>query len=498
MFSESGYYSEFKKIRNKFRKYRYIELIVVGIRYLNRPVKTGLEKAQRHPWLAMLFVKWLIQDEQFPNLSGKIATDDDFLSMLLSVHNLTDKNRLPSDYDHYKLYFRNIAYQQFIYQDEFLYTHISRQSLLFSTLLENHSIKKDFKLTTGLEINEFIELSLITLMPFLSSNETVLSPQWFAPIAHVHSPAKVDCFLACISKTMGEIRNELSQERGGRLFASDEYELTPFVKYPFINASNDYHLTNKYILYRCIETFIYDVLRRCNSERFMNKFGLLFERYIEDSIRCSGLPYQTESEIKKKFGVRGNQIDFVIDEPGVNIFIDAKAVEMSHQGKVTHSSEIIDKTKPSILKSITQAHDVLKKMQRDSLPPKINYLLVVTFKELYLSNGRTYYDIIAKDKMDEIYREYNSSPNIPPENMYFITVEDFDILCELARTNEMSITDVIEHCKKNDNDIKTMKFEFRMHLHTLNVKLKYPNSLIKEKDRIIKKIEGFFNPVITT
>ena len=111
---------------------------------------------------------------------------------------------------------------------------------------------------------------------------------------------------------------------------------------------------------------------------------------------------------------------------------------MNSQGKTTHSTEILrNKTKHSILKAIKQAHDVIKKLADNSsnvIPSsQNNYLLVITFKDLYLGNGTDYYEVIAKDKIEEIYDKYKNYPFIPPENMYFITIEDLDILTDIIK-----------------------------------------------------------------
>lgn len=224
----------------------------------------------------------------------------------------------------------------------------------------------------------------------------------------------------------------------------------------------------------------------------MGKFGELFERYVERSIAYAGVKYYTESDIKVTHGETGNQIDFIIQEDDSNIFIDAKAVEMNYQGKVTYSSTILrDKTKKTILKAIKQAHDVIRKLAGDKSEiesRKNNYLLVVTFKDLYLGNGTTYYEIVAKAKMDEIYTTYEGYPTIPPENMYFITVDDLDIICEILKEGTFKLSELIESFKVNDKKPETRKFDVRLHLHNLETRLKYPDFISTKNDEILDRL----------
>lgn len=111
MFSEARYYAEFKKLRNRFRKYRYCDLINGAIAYVNAPVKDNIEAVKRHPWLVMLFVKWVLLDDQYPNLNGRTATEHDVHALLQRAFELSIELRMPDEYEHHTLFFRNLAFQ---------------------------------------------------------------------------------------------------------------------------------------------------------------------------------------------------------------------------------------------------------------------------------------------------------------------------------------------------------------------------------------------------
>lgn len=105
MFSETKYYAEFKKVRNQFRKYRYHDLIGGALEYINIPVKDKIESLRRGPWMVLLFVKWILLDDNFPNRSGKIPTKQEVLSLLQSSYELNEFLRMPNEYDHHALFF---------------------------------------------------------------------------------------------------------------------------------------------------------------------------------------------------------------------------------------------------------------------------------------------------------------------------------------------------------------------------------------------------------
>jgi hypothetical protein len=172
---------------------------------------------------------------------------------------------------------------------------------------------------------------------------------------------------------------------------------------------------------------------------------------------------------------------------------------MAYEGKVTHLPEIVrDRVKTSIIKAIEQAFDVLRRLQiTNSKNPVIrhrnpNYLLVVTFKELYLGNGRNFYDAIAKDKLDEMSEQYRGSPQIPLENMYFITVEEFDYFIEMISSGKTSFEGALAKAKESDSDTRSIKFDFFLHLSSWDNELKAPQYIQDEQDRLSANIFQIF------
>ena len=494
MFSEDEYYTEFKKVRNGFRKFQYPELIKGCFEYLHVPTQSTPELLQRRPWLVLLFVKWLLIDDCYPNCGKEIASKNDLKELLQRSYDLSDKFRMPDEYDDLILFFRSVAYQQLPYQSDFEYRHLARQSILFAGLPDNHLIKTQFKKLTGVDVRNFLELSWILIFRFIRNTETRPSTNRFGNLKDEYSPEVVEKFLNAISVQIAEARRLLKEADNGKRKSIEHYEFTPFVKFPLLQINSEYLVTEKHVLYRSMEHFIYDRLRQWDAEKFMRKFGDLFERYVKHAINESRVKFSTEVQIRKELGEQGNQIDFIIHEKDANVFIDAKGVEMNFPGRVTHSASFLeDRTKSSILKVIRQAHDIIKKLEQtpqSKIPSQQqNYLFVVTYKEFYLVNGQSYYEIVAQEKMDMIYRKYDGFPVIPPENMYFITIDELDYVCAMVRKGGISISKMIETAKKADETPATRKFAFIQHLRSMRIDIETPHNLVEEKERMLAKFK---------
>ena len=293
------------------------------------------------------------------------------------------------------------------------------------------------------------------------------------------------------------MRNSLIESESKKRSSHEYYEQTPFLNFPLINLGDNHVCVYPNILFRAIEHFIYDSLRMWDSTRFMAKFGEIFERYVERGLSYTEIPYVAEKTLAQELDGDGNVVDFLVNEGDTNIFIDAKAVEMAHQGKVTHLANIVkDRTKTSIIKAIEQSFDVLHRLQTtDSSVPIIkhrnnNYLLVVTFKELYLGNGKNFYDAIAKDKIKKLCDKFKGSPQIPLENMYFITIDEFDYFVSLIKEGKITFASGLSKAKESDREARTRKFDFSLHLRSWDNDLKPPTYVQDRSEALFSKIEA--------
>lgn len=500
-FDERKYYDAYKIVRNRFRNFDSRLLIAGCLNYLHQPAKDDLEQLKRLPWLILLLIKWILLDEQSFSPRKQAPTTNDLNELFQLVHDLGKHIRLPTQFDHHRLFFRCISYQQFIYQHEFSLGHLTRQMVLFSDLPDNHQIKTQFRALTGIDINKFLELAVALLARFIAQDQHSISVNWFSSLGDKYSRQDVVHFLSSLSKSLEEAMTTLQAQDNHRRPASEYYEQTPFINFPLLHNGDEFICINQKILFRCLEHFIYDRLRAWNPESFMNKFGLMFEKYVERAIRHTGLPYANEDEVRKVIGENGNLIDFVISDGDANIFVDAKAVEIGHLGKVSHISEVVrGKTETSILKAIKQAHDVmhrLKQLKNNNSPlqsKNSNYLVVITYKELYVGNGKTFYESIAKEKIDEIYSHYKGSETISLENMYFLAIEDFEFFVEGIHSKQVGFVEGLERAKTADSHPETMKFDFSQHIASWKIKNELPSYLQDAFSKVVKQYEILFSP----
>lgn len=488
-FSYSKYSAAYKAVRNYYRKYPVGEVIDASIRYINQPKLTNLEQLQLQPWLFLLLIKWCFGDHLANKHTSKTLTPQAFQELLRRLEEFSGTTRLPSDYESVALFMRAMATQQFDFQRDLAGQHFARQSLLFGPLQENHSINVDFENATGLSILEYLELSFMTFVRMIENDYSRNVPlSHFNQLTPGYGAEKINNYVNLVSKNFDEMRRwVMDVDNASQRTPSRVFEPSIFSFYPFLRTNNTLISLHPQLFYRSTESFVYDTLGRLDRQKFMSKFGGIFERYVSDSLTRAGIPFRSEAELEQTYGTDGQKVDFLVDMDGANIFIECKAGATPIQGMVGHTMAMIaDKIQNSALKAIDQAHDMLNKLE-DDIKDRNNYLLVVTYKEQYLGNGKQLQNELATFAVNRILAKYQGQAIIPMENIYVLNISDLDFLLEIIRLGKIGLVEAIEKAKATDANPETKLFFFAQHL--MEWKLgSPPQHLTEEFDNIFANI----------
>ena len=494
-YTPAKYLRGVKKIKSLIRNHDEFAILDACLNYLYAPAKDEIEHLQRHPWLVILVIKWAFIGKSKIYYAREPLDNKRFMRILQATHKLGSLIKMPTSYTHLILFMRNMAYQQFIYQHSFSMLQLGRQLILFEKLPENHSLKTWFKKKHGLSCNDFIELSFALLTHFINRNNHSVELNWFRPLFKMYGEQTVYNFLSAISVDSSELHSQLIQRNKSKGGYAEYYEQTPFVEFPLIKHGGKYICIHQNILYRCIENFIYDSMKADDSSKFMNYFGDIFENYILIGLNYADITYMHEADIKKHIPTSVKCVDYLIYGDDSNIFVDAKAVEMPYLGKITDDPDVIlGKVKNTAIKAIEQAfqlNELLLKSNNDKLPrfKEKSYLLVVTYKELYLGNGEVIYEALAQKQIDVITNSVDPAACIDLSRIYFITIEDFDLAMSLVKNHGIQIEDVFEKAIHNDRNAATRKFDFSQHISTLCENVVIPDFLEKETSDMLEKFK---------
>lgn len=388
--STDGYKNRVIEIQQEFRRYDPMSVLRRSLEYLYRPSNKPLGQVLKHPWLIMLLIRWVFQDEASGIQGRPPISDSKLIDILQLIYNLEDIGRMPTEYEDVSLFIRVTAYRQFYYQHERGISDIARQEILFSKVEDNHYFRTRFEGVTGVSVSGFLRLGMVLLSAARHYGFVIPRALMFELCPHFH-PHIIDAFLRAISVEMSELT--VAMRAGGENIYTQKDSLlpTPFYKFPLIKVGDQFWCVSPHVLHRSLGYFIYDCLKRDNVNSFNAPCGKAFEKYVGAWINKTSLPVATESEQKRVLPGEGNLIDFLVADTEANVLIDAKGVEMAQRGMIAHRQQIVEgATETSLIKAFLQGHDLCRRLKDfASEHPviqsrSVNYLIVVTYKELYI------------------------------------------------------------------------------------------------------------------
>lgn len=339
------YLAGFGRVRSEFTRYSSLGLVSQIVEYLYHDFDlSSVEQLRKAPWVQSLLIKWILTDpgynENKPVLSLKQA-----LKVMNKAWVLSGRARLPTEFTDTLLFMRAVGFQQLRFQVGISPTQLARQRALFGNLQENHRLKTDFLAAYGINILDFLELSLAVVAKFESEPTPVVTRAFFDPLHSQFSSETIDRFLAAISIELLDLRSYLTDVSPDHRVPEEFLEQTPLYRFPLLRQGGQFLCWYPTILYRCLETFIYDSLKAIDAARLMDRFGGIFEEYVVRAVEHSGVAYFVEEQLMPLLP-ESKCVDLIVLEAGGLIFIDAKGVEMADVAKSAHHPKIIkDRTR---------------------------------------------------------------------------------------------------------------------------------------------------------
>ena len=503
-------YELVKPILNKICKYPAEDIIVTSIGRIWYAEEDYKRRYDYYPvWRLLLLIKWtLIYGDLRPyptrafgktELQGLLKDIWDLEGALEREIEISYRDRA------WFLLVRRLSFQQRPFQQSIHLSRLARQSLLFGHLNADDPLRESFRKAVGAQIEDFVELQLALLIRFFLQRQREVSEGWFASLAKSYPPGTVARLLNGLSLDFASARQYLSDSRSVHSpnLRYELSEMSPLKRFPLFCRHGKYYCYSPMLLYRALEDQIYDTLRSHDPQAFGNYFGKsIFEDYVGRAAFHSGLPVLTETNLSEGLGDDGKLIDYLIVEGDVHVFIEAKAVEMTYIGEVTEDpDQITQRVESSVVKGIRQAYEIAQRLEGVECigeiqlgQPLERYLLIVTYKDLYLGSSGDFYEFLAKKILDEMLTEFDNVRWIPFENMYFVSTEDFELLMQAVHEGRTSIASCLRHAVRSDNASSSgkKKLVLRQHLHDLLGQLHPPAYLDEEFDEIAKRVSSKF------
>lgn len=467
----------FKRMKRKIRRHRGYDLLDCLQALLFQPDATKIEHMARiEYWHLLLLFKWVIQYGEFSETTEMQPVGEVELADLLNdMKSLSYKAFVSQNNVDRFLLFRSMCYQQFWVQSfEQVAFGLARQYELFAKLETEHTLQRMFHKRFGVSLSDFIEISFALFSLALNRPRT-LTADSFAAVHHAYGLKTIESFLQSVSIRFQDIPirlESLQTAKGGKYtdLKSEFHEQTPFLRFPLLEAPECFICVSPRLLEVSMSSIVFDMLREIDKGAFMGRFGKLFERYVERSLRLSSCQFLTEQALMDHFGgSEGSKVvDFMVVDQGNTILIETKGVALPPKAMVAKQpGTVVSASKSSLIKGIEQAFDVASRLADlecvggTVLGIKDTYLLIVTFKDIFVGNGETFRNFIAPDEIDRIIRDAGDKEWIPLSNIFFISVDELDLMLGYLANGSHTLSDFLEHAKKHQSMSLPKLYSFR-------------------------------------
>lgn len=414
-----------------------------------------------------------------------------FIDLVNSWHEANEHVPMPSEFESVELWLRVTAFQQFWLQSTLKLSDVSRQHCLFYSSDGQSSISRMFYKAYGVELNDFLDFLFMLSAYALQEDYTRgVEASWFIKSTNFSEDVVEKC-LSILGGTFYEHRKKLHSMK-----SSSDYEKmyvpSPLRKYPllYVPQEDKYLIFSKALLTHYIINGVYEMLSDKYGGQFREKFGVVFEKYVDRNLKYADVPLDCGDEVLK--GANRKSVDFVIHGEGVKVFIDAKGVEMADKGKTAISSSIVsNRLKSSVNKGVQQGYASNAVYRNISDVDYEPFLVVVTYQKMYLGSGEDYANLVGKKLISDLKKSYPTDEWIPEANMFFMDIAELESLCALIREKKHSVPEVFKTIRDASKNAHKKKFTFGQYIDDFEASRTSPSFLLEEFEVLSDRVMSY-------
>ena len=444
----------YKEWRNRARRYDRESIISGAIDGLCGPWPDPVAELGSAPWLTLLMVKWVCQDSHFDRRRLPAISPVQLDNLRQRLWKFPERvvrggrDTMPG-----RLFMRQIIRPQLGFQRGLSKSFV-REAALLAEQPEDYPLREIFKAKTGLDVREFIDLSLYTFGA-IADGKRVLGDAWFAPLRTAYTAEVVSSFQSAIARNLPELVAFCRALRDAkRKVASEYFEFSVLTRYPFFRQGDAMICWHAMVLYRGLENFVHSVLSEVGQE-YMDRFGRLFERHVVAEAKKVRTRFVDEDGLRQWIAADTQVPDGLLSFPGCNVFVESKAGLFDESMMTVGNSEMFAHKTRAIRKAVQQAWATSVSLRQERRAPDdvveadADYLLIVTNKELVVSRGTVLASMYPAGKLD--YPNSEAERLLPRDRIYLLAIDDFERLTNGADDGKIDVPTFLASCVADDS-----------------------------------------------
>ncbi len=454
-----------RRIRNQLRKYSARSVVDVALHELWTDRGSRLENLRAAPWIALLLVKWALQDRMAHiNLGERIsiAVFDNLRQQVWDLPTALDGVRSGGNAT---AMLRKLLQQQVEFQRAAGWGFL-RWAALIARRPPNDALWQRFRETLGVTPDTYMDLSMALFASTMEGRRNI-SDRFFDPLLPSYGNA-VGQFMNLFVRDLSALRDELQKPTAQEVRGRAELAEFPYLRrFPFIRLSpSEVTCWHPLVLARGLEDAVH--LRLSDyGERYTQPFSRIFESYVIELVLETIPDAVTEADYERALGANAAKVEALIREDGCNIMVEAKMALFTESVIVTDDPETVFRKTARVRDAVFQGWKVSGALSSPVNPyhggqQTENYLLVVTSRQLHLGYGDMLAKLYPSGKL--AFPNEQAEHLLPLQNIFILSIEEFEDLMGGVHADGTSLSSLLRKAAADNSDPSTAKMYFSDHL----------------------------------
>lgn len=513
----ANYTEAVKRLRRRLRPYSVHAIIDACIEVLDSWRGKGLDELKSAPWLTLLIVKLVLEDESI-SLHGTqpcpTALIDELRNDLWNTPGSNEREGSPSIY----LMIRSLVHTQLLFQQAESFAFL-RWPALISRLPPEHSLRGQFEAEFGCDPDTFIGV-VFAAYSAVMQGKTFITLNYWEPLRPLYGSA-IDRFLDRFAKDATDLREMLRVELHRRIYTevdgrktlrpdaparpeSERVEFPWVSRFPFFrHPSGRLAVWHRLVFARGMEDGVHNVLSSL-GQAYTDPFSKIFEDYVVELVRDSGMDFVSEEQIKGGISSRP-AVEALVHADGCNVFIESKM-------SLFPDRVLISDRRPEIFMKLRRIREGMVQgwrvgeMLRDGTvhvdgasSAAQDFLLIVTSRQLNVCSGEHFKRMFGDDVIARINPESSFGgptavqlDRLPLKNIFVLSIEEFEHLAGAIAEGNVDLISLLKAAALDNADPVTSSMHFDQILCKHVKKWNHPRLIRVTRLRTERRLRGWF------
>ena len=463
-----------KRVRNLLRPYNAVSVVSRALEEISSVRNASvLEQLQTLPWITLLLVKLVLEDQMIFFDVGEQCPKNIFDRCRQDLWDGQSGAEVEDAKGNVYLMLRSLMQVQLLFQKRISWDFL-RWPALIARLAADNPTRVQFVERLGMHPEDFICLCYAAYVPVLTG-DLLLKREYFEPLRQRFGPL-VDCFLDEFSRDLPGLRSELRRQLSARIVENkparlkqERFEFPWLANYPMLRLGEEQlAIWHPVVFARGLEEGVHKRLSELKGD-YSSHFSKVFEGYVLELIAEAGLSYLSEHAYKTAMNSDENAVEAIITSSNANVFIESKMTTYSDELILSDRAPLVWKNLKRVREAMHQGWMVSSRLRGGDAPDwectnaREDFLIIVTSQQISCATGEHFrrmfkHDIFDPARLTAVNAKtptFDQLERLPLKNIVIVSINEFEHLIGCVLKGEVDFVEFLREVAEANTDPRT-------------------------------------------